>query len=102
MKEKLKLNVVQTEAVPVETLKLTPDQVKMLPEFFAAREQANAAAKQQKAVFDLLALPRFDGPKVNVQLVDGRGRPLAIVEVRHRAGYPVLPGWTNKLVAVTG
>jgi hypothetical protein len=98
MKEKL--NVVQSEPVPVEIFKLTPDQVKILPEFLSARDQFNVTSKAKEDVAKLLNLPKWEGKKVNVQLVDGRGRPLAIVEVRHRDGYPVLPGWVNKLVAL--
>lgn len=96
MKEKL--NVVQNEPIPVETFKLTADQIQVLPDYFRAREEFNAAAKTKESFAELLNLPKFEGKKVNVQLTDSRGRVLAVVEVRQRDGYPVPPGWTNKLI----
>jgi hypothetical protein len=98
MKEKL--TSIVSEPVPVEIFKLSADQVKILPDFLAARDQFNVTSKAKEDVAKLLNLPKWEGKRVNVQLVDGRGRPLAIVEVRHRDGYPVLPGWINKLVSL--
>lgn len=98
MKEKL--NVVQKEQVPVEDHQLTPDQEKLLPELFAARDKANAANKVLKAITETAGLPRFEGKTVNVRFIGRKGMAKAVCEVRHREAYQVLAGWTNKLVAL--
>ena len=95
-----KLKVVPVASVPVEIHKLTPAQVKALPLFLAAREEFNVASKAKDQASEALGLPKFEGQKVNVHLTNPHGKVLAVVEVRYRDGYPVAPGWINKLVAL--
>ena len=100
MKTKQHTEAIAPETIEVQQHKLTPDQIKLLPEFFVLRDRCNEAATAKKAVDKLLSLPRFEGKKVNVQLIGNRGQVLGIVEVRYRAGYPVSPGWTNTITEV--
>ncbi len=85
-------------------LELTDEQLTALPIFLAARERMNKAVSEAKRAKDKLALPEYQGEQtIAIYAYVGKGRKrrrvgVAEIQCSARVGYPVAPGWTNKLI----
>jgi hypothetical protein len=98
-----RINYHPPQVTPAE-YELTEEQAKLFPAFIAARNACNEAQAGYESMKRLLDLPKYqERQTVYLYAFIGKGRRrkrvcIGEIQCSPRAGYPVPPGWQNKVV----